>query len=119
MVATASCRSSEPIARHPHRGVDLRADRGTAESTLDTTFSPERVARLATACLESCPSFRGRGKWVQFSCQDRCLVLDGRLPSYYLKQLAQEAVRGVAGIDRIENRIVVSDLFSTRSCANE
>jgi hypothetical protein len=35
------------------------------------------------------------------------LVLRGRLPSWYLKQLAQEAVADLEGVDRLENRIEV------------
>jgi len=35
------------------------------------------------------------------------LVLSGCLPSYYLKQMAQEAVSSVEGIDELENQIEV------------
>ncbi len=35
------------------------------------------------------------------------LILKGRLPSYYLKQLAQEAVMPFLGTRIMENRIVV------------
>jgi hypothetical protein len=43
------------------------------------------------------------------SCEyrDGILTLRGRLPSYYLKQVAQEAVAPVAGVDRIVNCIEV------------
>ncbi len=42
------------------------------------------------------------------NCRNRCLRLEGCVPSFYLKQLAQEAVRDLKGIDRIENQIVVA-----------
>jgi osmotically-inducible protein OsmY len=39
------------------------------------------------------------------------LILSGCLPTYYLKQLAQEAVAGIDGVAFVENRIeVVSPL---------
>jgi hypothetical protein len=38
------------------------------------------------------------------------LVLRGRLPSYYLKQIAQEAVVSLEGVERIDNRIQVVPL---------
>ncbi len=100
------------------KAVDLDLDRETADCP------PERIVRQAAARLESSPTFRGRSQWVQFSCQGDCLLLDGCLPSYYLKQLAQEAIREVPGVTRIVNRIVVSNPFSlnpsiTRSCEHE
>jgi osmotically-inducible protein OsmY len=38
---------------------------------------------------------------------DGVLVLRGCLPSYYLKQIAQEAVAGLEGVQRIDNQIQV------------
>jgi osmotically-inducible protein OsmY len=37
------------------------------------------------------------------------LVLLGEVSTYYQKQLAQSAVTGVAGVERIANRIRVAD----------
>jgi len=39
---------------------------------------------------------------------DKEVIITGTVPSYYLKQLAQEAVRGVIGGRRLINRVVVS-----------
>ena len=43
------------------------------------------------------------------SCEwlDGVLVLRGCLPSYYLKQIAQEAVASLEGVGRIDNQIQV------------
>jgi osmotically-inducible protein OsmY len=43
------------------------------------------------------------------SCEyhDGVLILNGCLPTYYLKQVAQEAIARVAGVQRVENRIAV------------
>jgi osmotically-inducible protein OsmY len=35
------------------------------------------------------------------------VVLQGRVPSYYLKQLAQSAVLAVVGVNSVENQIAV------------
>lgn len=40
---------------------------------------------------------------------DGTLVLSGRVPRYYHKQLAQEVVRGVDGVVEVVNRIEVVD----------
>lgn len=42
-------------------------------------------------------------------------ILSGRVPSFYLKQIAQEAARYVTGVDRVDNRIEVSDAKIVRS----
>ena len=39
--------------------------------------------------------------------RDGVLTLRGRLPSYYLKQVAQETVARIAGVQRIDNQIEV------------
>ena len=46
---------------------------------------------------------------------DGVLVLRGCLPTYYLKQIAQEVVAHLEGVKRIENRIqVVTPAFPSR-----
>jgi osmotically-inducible protein OsmY len=39
---------------------------------------------------------------------DGVLTLRGRLPTYYLKQRAQEAVAGIGGVERVANEIEVA-----------
>ncbi len=62
----------------------------------------------AAKALECHPSFRGRGRWIQCRCLNQCLQLNGKLPTYYLKQLVQEILRDLDGVDCIDNRIVVA-----------
>lgn len=40
-------------------------------------------------------------------CRDGVLVLRGELPSFYYKQLAQAAVKGIAGVTQVVNEIQV------------
>ncbi len=68
------------------------------------------VEAQANELLECHPYFRGRSKWVKCRIDDGCLQLNGRLPSYFLKQVAQEILRQLPGVDRIENRIVVTSI---------
>jgi osmotically-inducible protein OsmY len=70
------------------------------------------VEDRAMAILEAHPHFHGRKRWVQCRCSKRRLFLTGTVPTYYLKQLAQEAVRNVDGVDQIVNQIVVVSRFS-------
>jgi hypothetical protein len=72
-----------------------------------TELIPARPAppNLAERCLRSNPYLALRN----ISCEwlDGVLVLRGCLPSYYLKQVAQEAVASLEGIERIDNQIEV------------
>lgn len=63
----------------------------------------------AAELLELHPHFRGRGRFVRFTCDGNCLTLGGCLPSYYLKQLAQEAIREIDEVE-IVNQIMVTGM---------
>ncbi len=67
-----------------------------------------KIIASARAEIRRHPHFKGRDRWIRVQCPGRRLLLSGRVPSFYLKQLAQEAVRGVNGVDRIINEIVVT-----------
>jgi len=67
-----------------------------------------RLEALARLALESHPHFRGRAEFVYCHCDGQTLWLDGCVPTYYLKQLAQEALREFRDMVRIENRISVA-----------
>jgi osmotically-inducible protein OsmY len=69
--------------------------------------STQLMEQRAFAALESHPHFRGRSKWIEIRYRDRCLSLRGKLPSFFLKQIAQESLRQLDGVDTIENQIVV------------
>ncbi len=84
--------------------IDRLIKPGMGTSRLSVSKAIEERAR---ALLESHPHFRGRTRWVHCKCRNRRLCLSGKVPSYYLKQLAQEAVRDIEGVDAIINQIVV------------
>lgn len=43
------------------------------------------------------------------------LRLDGRVPSFYLKQLAQALLQGVDGVRRVDNALVVVNAYGVSS----
>jgi len=57
--------------------------------------------------LEQHPHFRGRTSLFQIGLVEGTIVLSGRLPSHYLKQLLQEAIRLMPGVVDIDNRVFV------------
>ena len=57
--------------------------------------------------LEQHPHFRGRTSLLTIESIGGSIVLSGRLPSYYLKQLLQEAVKGSIAVTRIDNHVEV------------
>ena len=79
-----------------------RRERPMAEHPDDT------IATTAVQRLHS--SHNMELKRVQCEVQTGTLNIRGQVSSYYLKQLAQELVRPVAGVDRIVNHITVNQL---------
>lgn len=73
----------------------LKRDRNPRDET--TTAARQRLTETPYESLQ------------QVSCeeQDGVLVLHGRVPSFYLKQLAQELVRPIEGVKTISNRLQV------------
>jgi len=65
------------------------------------------VAEEARRVLERDPLFRGRASLIKIECCEGQLVLEGRLPSFYLKQMLQTVLRDVEGAGQIDNRISV------------
>lgn len=70
-------------------------------------IAPQSVELQVMRLLDDHPVFRGRVETIEAAYCAGKLVLSGRLPSFYLKQLLQEAVRHVDGIQMIDNRVVV------------
>lgn len=83
-----------------------------------TSRERSNISAIARAYLEGHPHFRGRMNDVAITQDGRTLLLTGRLPSFYLKQLMQEAVRRVPGVDSVRNMIdvVSSEGISSVRC---
>jgi hypothetical protein len=51
--------------------------------------------------------FRGRTDKFDFECNDNVLVIRGSVPTFYLKQLLQDALKQLERVYRIDNRVDV------------
>jgi hypothetical protein len=82
-----------------------------------STQSCERydLSTLARQHLEHHPHFRGRVSDVFIEHRGRTLLLTGKLPTFYLKQLVQEAVRHVPGVQKVRNLIDVVNVNGVSS----
>jgi osmotically-inducible protein OsmY len=78
-----------------------------AERPTPKALTRHDLSALARQHLERHPHFRGRIRGVKIKHEGRNLYLSGRLPTFYLKQLVQEAVRHVPGVDFVYNEIDV------------
>ena len=65
------------------------------------------VVNCAVCRLEEYPCFRGRPGAIQLEFHQDTIILSGRVPSFYLKQLLQEALRDIDGVREIDNRVDV------------
>jgi hypothetical protein len=70
----------------------------TGVETPATATSPDKIAEQI---FESSPYHAVR--FLKCDYCDGVLTIQGRLPSYYLKQTAQNAVQGLDGVKRIVN----------------
>jgi len=71
----------------------------------------EAIVRKAIQLLNDQPHFRGRTEAIQihYNPSDASLRLDGRLPSYFLKQVLQSVLRDIDGVSRVQNNITITD----------
>jgi hypothetical protein len=67
----------------------------------------QEIIRRATAQLSRHNHFRCHLESIAVDCRDGSLLLEGRLPSYYLKQVLQTALRDVPGVRRVYNFVDV------------
>jgi osmotically-inducible protein OsmY len=67
-------------------------------------------ADAARRCLQRSPYYPIRS--VSCECRQGVLFLRGLLPTFYLKQIAQEAVARVEGISQVVNKTVVDASLS-------
>ncbi|TWT79594.1 BON domain protein [Planctomycetes bacterium CA13] len=67
----------------------------------------ERVEREALRIIAAHPHFRGLASAVEVECRDGRLVLTGRVPTFFYKQLLQEALRTLDGVHTINNQVMV------------
>jgi hypothetical protein len=85
----------------------------TWEAAVRADQRQARVTELAERCLPSHPYLALHS--VSCDYLDGVLVLRGCLPTYYLKQVAQEVVAPLEAVEYIDNQIeVVTPAFRSR-----
>jgi osmotically-inducible protein OsmY len=99
VTAAAARRACSHPPRNNHLPIhDSRSKAmATAESALDT---------LITSTIQKNPYLKSRN--LRFETQDGRVVVRGIVHSYYHKQMAQEALRRLDGVDRVENHLEVN-----------
>jgi hypothetical protein len=65
------------------------------------------IVLLIRERLEQHPHFQGRNSLLQIELVDETIVLSGCVPSHYLKQILQEAIRLIPDVVDIDNRVSV------------
>jgi osmotically-inducible protein OsmY len=64
------------------------------------------LTEMVTTALQQSPHVRGRS--LKFETSDGRVVLRGTVGSFYQKQMAQEALRGLEGLAEITNELEVA-----------
>lgn len=65
------------------------------------------VVHQAQELVSKHPHFQGRSQLFKFDFVDGELVVDGRVPTFYLKQQLQHTVQQMSGVRRVDCRVVV------------
>lgn len=73
----------------------------------------QKVVSDAEKCLDGSSHLFRRS--VSCAYRDGVLRLDGKVPTFYLKQIAQSLAAGVEGVDRIENALIVVNPYGVSS----
>jgi hypothetical protein len=77
-------------------------------SPRNETPASDELASRAQALLNAHPQFAGRTRCFQFVVRDDVLVVRGSVPTFYLKQILQNALKELEGIRQIDNQVVVT-----------
>ncbi len=103
--------------------LSMKQSTSTAAATLAPTFqvrSSDEGNALATQVAHQAKERLGSTsyhflRFVDCCYQNGVLTLRGRVPSFYLKQMAQSVLANLEGVDRIDNRV---DVVSPRGLSS-
>jgi hypothetical protein len=65
------------------------------------------IANRARTLIANHAHFRGRADAFDFEIDGDVLIIRGCVPTFYLKQLLQDALKQLPGVYRIDNRVDV------------
>jgi hypothetical protein len=82
---------------------------GLDYSEAPTSVGQDReILRRVAYLLSHHDLFRCRLDNLEIDCCEAMLIVNGKLPSFYLKQVLQTTLRDVSGVRRIDNRVNVT-----------
>lgn len=80
----------------------------TSTTPLQAASAPRTEREIRDRAAELLARYPYRAlQIVDCQCQDGALILNGKVPSFHLKQLAQAAIAELFALTRVDNRIVV------------
>jgi hypothetical protein len=79
---------------------------------------PTNLVELACKQLERHPHFRGRSRVLSIHERDKTLFVSGQLPTFYLKQLVQETLLNLPGVQGVQNEVDVVNSDGVSSVRN-
>jgi hypothetical protein len=85
------------------------------DSPIDLKSSARSVEQRAHELLAQHPHFRGRAGNFEYEYREDVLIVRGRVPTFYLKQVLQTALRDVEGVICIDNRVDVISSYGISS----
>jgi hypothetical protein len=76
-------------------------------SAIDEPRIEDLISQRARDLIAAHPYFQRRSDKFEFDFSDDILIVRGRVPSFYLKQLLQSALMRLDEVGRIDNRVEV------------
>jgi hypothetical protein len=74
----------------------------------DESKESEQIVKRAYSLLDAHAHFRGRATRFEFVYQEDILIVRGAVPTFYLKQVLQSALKEIEGVRMIENQVHVT-----------
>ena len=65
------------------------------------------LEQQALSLIEAHPYFAGHTQLFEFQYANKSLVVRGRVPTFYLKQMLQSVLKSLDGVERIDNQVTV------------
>jgi hypothetical protein len=85
------------------------------DSPSDSKSSARTVEQRARELLAQHPHFRGRECNFEYEYREDVLIVRGRVPTFYLKQVLQTVLRDVEGVTCVDNRVDVISSYGISS----
>ena len=87
-------------------------------SPREDTWLAEEIARRAQSLVNAHTHFAGRAYGFEFIVRGDVLIVRGSVPSFYLKQVLQNALKDLEGVRWIDNQVTVASSEGLSSFGN-